>query len=131
MTGAVLVVASAPMAAGDFPVRDPSVSRRAFVAATGGLVVGFALPAIPSAKAKDTGGDFTGYLHISTDNTVRILVPGVELGQGVFTSLPKILAEELDADFAAVEIALAPGDEIFANPAKGRQSTGFSDAIGG
>ena len=95
------------------------------------MVVGFALPAIPSAKAKSTGGDFTAYLHISTDNTVRILVPGVELGQGVFTSLPKILAEELDADFATVDIALAPGDEVFANPAKGRQSTGFSDAVGG
>lgn len=111
---------------------SPEIHRRAFVSAAGGFVLGFTLPAGRAVAAKnESGGAFTAYLQIGVDNRVTILVPGAELGQGVFTSLPKMLAEELEADFDAVEIALAPGDEIFANPAKGRQSTGFSDAIGG
>ena len=113
---------------------NSSFSRRAFVAAgsTAGLLMGFAVPASRSAIAKgEETVAFSAYLSIGTDNTVKILVPGIELGQGIFTSLPKILAEELEADFDAVEVALAPGDETFANPAKGRQSTGNSDAVNG
>ncbi len=105
------------------------LSRRTFiVAGTAGLTVGFDVPGKAATKG---AADFTAYLQIGTDNSVRILVPGIEFGQGVFTSLPKILAEELEADFDAVEVALAPGDEVFANPNKGRQSTGNSDAIMG
>ena len=113
---------------------DPILSRRSLVVAggTAGLLMCFAAPTSRSAVAKgEEAVAFSAYLSIGIDNTVKILVPGIELGQGIFTSLPKILAEELEADFDAVEVALAPGDEIFANPAKGRQSTGNSDAVNG
>lgn len=111
---------------------EMKLSRRAFVAkGAAGLTLAFAIPTPRAAQAKGAAATFSAYLQIDTDNTVRILVPGIEMGQGVFTSLPKILAEELEADFDAVAIALAPGDEIFANPAKGRQSTGVSDAVMG
>ncbi len=109
------------------PTGSDGVSRRTFiVAGAAGLTMGFDMPA---KAAANEAAAFTAYLQIGTDNSVRVLVPGIEFGQGVFTSLPKILAEELEADFDALEITLAPGDEFFANPNKGRQSTGNSDAV--
>jgi isoquinoline 1-oxidoreductase beta subunit len=107
-----------------------ALSRRNFVGAgAAGLVLGFALPAARAAAAKGEGGSFTAYLAIAPDNAITIQVGGIELGQGIFTSLPKILCEELEADFATVTCEIAPADQAFANPAKGRQSTGNSDAV--
>ena len=66
------------------------------------------------------------------DNRVSIVVPGVEIGQGVYTTLPKIVAEEMDADWDLVEVRLATANPAYGNPAKeGRQSTGGSDATRG
>ena len=111
---------------------EVKLSRRKLIAGSAtGLTLSFTLPTGHAVQAKGTAASFSAYLQIDADNTVRIFVPGIEMGQGVFTSLPKILAEELEADFDTVEIALAPGDEIYANPAKGRQSTGVSDAVMG
>lgn len=114
------------------------LSRRGFLqtagVATGGLVVGLIAPAgctheQPPAPLVST--DLNAYVQISSDDTISIVVPGAELGQSVYTSLPKIVAEELEADWDQVVVRLAIGDESYNHPGKTRQSTGNSDAIKG
>ena len=63
------------------------------------------------------GAKLNAWVTIGTDNTVTILCPAAEMGQGVLTSLPLILAEELDADWSKVKCEFAP-----ANPKVYRQS---------
>lgn len=75
--------------------------------------------------------ELNAYVEISGDDVISIVVPGAELGQGVYTALPKIIAEELEADWSRVVVRLAMADEQYSNPAKERQSTGNSDAITG
>ena len=112
--------------------RQSDISRRMFVLTASGFGLGILDGPTPGvAHANKSGGSFSAYLTIHPNNRVVVQVPGAELGQGVYTSLPKILAEELEADFDDLIIELAPGDEVYANPAKGRQSTGFSDAVMG
>jgi len=108
-------------------------SRRGFMGTTaGGLTLAMTLPTTRSAAAKGEGAAYlSAYVQITPDDVVSVVVPGIEFGQGVYTSLPKILCEELEADFSRVEINLATANMAFANPAKKRQSTGNSDAIVG
>jgi isoquinoline 1-oxidoreductase subunit beta len=107
-------------------------SRRGFLGtAAGGLTLAIALPSaagVPAPKAASET-DISAYVRIGADDSVSIVVPGVEFGQGVYTGLPKILCEELEADWSRVEVRLATAAEPFNNPAKKRQSTGNSDAI--
>ena len=112
------------------------LSRRGFVQgaglAAGGLMVGLVAPAgctREQAAAPITAADLNAYIRISSNDEVSIVVPGAELGQGVYTSLPKIVAEELEADWDRVVVRLAHADKAFANPNKERQSTGNSDAV--
>ncbi len=112
-------------------IARPTFSRRGFVGSVSGLLLSCAMPAARAAEMRGAGGDFMAYLHIAPDNTIAIQVGGIEMGQGIITSLPKILCEELDADFALVTTSLAPADMAFANPNKKRQTTGNSDAIPG
>jgi isoquinoline 1-oxidoreductase subunit beta len=120
------------------------LSRRGFLQAAGlaagGLVVGVVIPAGCEMKPPPQGASTTAavetaelnaYVQIFSDDTISIVVPGAELGQGVYTALPKIIAEELEADWSRVVVRLAMADERFSNPAKQRQSTGNSDAITG
>src|SRR4029079_19143470 len=67
---------------------------------------------------------------IATDGTISIMSPATEMGQGSTTSQPRILAEELDADWAKVHIVPAPPvDAIYANPAFGMLYTAGSNAV--
>ncbi|MDX2141805.1 MAG: molybdopterin cofactor-binding domain-containing protein [Rhodospirillaceae bacterium] len=111
-----------------------SPSRRDFLgttaAAGAGLTLGFAAPASRQAKAVgEAETAMNAYVSITADDRVSIVVPGAEIGQGVYTGLPKMLCEELEADWSRVEIKLATASDAYANPAKKRQSTGNSDAI--
>jgi isoquinoline 1-oxidoreductase beta subunit len=104
----------------------PSVSRRRFLlgglAASGALVVGWGL-APPrqrlrgaSPLAVEAGAvALNGWVAIAPDGTVSVVVPRSEMGQGVNTALPMLLAEELDAPLANVRISQAPIDKIFGN----------------
>jgi isoquinoline 1-oxidoreductase beta subunit len=104
----------------------PSVSRRRFLlgglAASGALVVGWGL-APPrqrlrgaSPLAVEAGAvALNGWVAIAPDGTVSVVVPRSEMGQGVNTALPMLLAEELDAPLASVRISQAPIDKIFGN----------------
>ncbi|WP_426613499.1 molybdopterin cofactor-binding domain-containing protein [Bradyrhizobium sp. McL0616] len=115
-----------------------NVSRRALL--TGGLATGFLLAfhlplhaAGNEPEQKDaTDGKFAPNAFIRIDDTGRtvLMMPQVEMGQGVYTSIAMILAEELDADWSKVEVQHAPpNDKLYANPVFGLQATGGSTSI--
>jgi CO/xanthine dehydrogenase Mo-binding subunit len=105
-----------------------TITRRSFLRVTatlgGGMLVCFRLPAcaprgrsVESAGARlDTeaggdGGTLTAYFRIESDGGVTVMAHKVEMGQGTWTSLPMILADELDADWSRVTVTPAPYDE--------------------
>jgi CO/xanthine dehydrogenase Mo-binding subunit len=102
------------------------LSRREFVAAGvaagAGLVIGFYLPHKGSSD-KETFSP-NAYLRITPDNKVTIVVARSEMGQGVRTALPMILAEELEADWKQIEIEQAGASTLY-----GDQTTGGSASI--
>ena len=69
------------------------------------------------------------YLRISPDDTITVIVNKSEMGQGVFTSLPMIIADELEADWKKVKIVPAPAGAEYKDPVWGMQSTGGSTSI--
>ncbi len=100
---------------------QPRTTRRNFLIGTGavaGLAVGFALwpraRALNWAAAKDETV-INGFVKIGTDGRVVVAVPQAEMGQGVFTSLPQILADELGADWNTISVEPAPLHPMYAN----------------
>ena len=102
------------------------LSRREFVAAGvaagAGLVVGFYLP--HGGHSEKDSFSPNAYLRIAPDNKITIVVARSEMGQGVRTALPMILAEELEADWKQIEIEQAGASTLF-----GDQTTGGSASI--
>src|ERR1700681_501179 len=97
-------------------IETPQISRRGLLAGLGGLSFCLAFGAdgprlVASARA-DTGDavKVTPWVRIAPDGTITILTPGAERGQGSMTSLPLILAEEMDADWSKVVLEWAPAD---------------------
>jgi isoquinoline 1-oxidoreductase beta subunit len=103
------------------------LSRREFltagVAAGAGLVIGFYLPH-KGATASNNVFAPNAYLRIAPDGKITVMVARSEIGQGVRTSLPMILAEELEADWKHIEIEQAGASTLY-----GDQSTGGSASI--
>ena len=101
------------------------LTRRAFVGtgllASGALVIGVSIqPGNRSEKVAGLIADadehvFDIWIKISSDNTVTIIVPHAEMGQGVHTTLAMMLADELDADWDKVIISEAPAQEEYTN----------------
>ena len=116
----------------DTPTTPTQPGRRAFLQTGGALVVGFALP-LSGRAATHAGAAFTpnAFLRITPDNRVTVVCGASEMGQGVLTSIPMLLAEELDADWSLVGVEQAPVDKAYANPAFGMQATGGSATIRG
>jgi isoquinoline 1-oxidoreductase beta subunit len=85
------------------------------------------------ARADAAGGAFApnAWLRIERDGTVTVQVGSSEMGQGVMTAIPMMLAEELDADWSKVRSVAAPADKAFTNPRIGSQLTGGSTAVRG
>src|SRR3989454_1229161 len=111
-----------PSFAGEMPRRD---FLKLSVAASGGLLIGFYLPGMqPEAQ----GATFApnAFVRIGTDDSVTVTVNHSEMGQGVFTALPMILADELDADWAKVRFEPAPVDPVYNHPVFKMQMTGGS-----
>lgn len=119
-------------------------NRRAFLKGTGaGLVVGVMLPQMAKAAQKSgaaaalaTGemGDAAfapnAFVRIAPDNTVTVLVKHIEFGQGSYTGLTTLVAEELDADWGQMRSTSAPANvALYANTAFGVQGTGGSTAM--
>jgi len=120
-------------------IQEISTTRRAFLAGTGGLVIGFALMPKVSAFAAESGVQAGGpdslvtlntFVRIGTDDTVTILSKHIEFGQGPFTGLATLVAEELDADWGQMRAVHSPADDkVYANLAFGLQGTGGSSSI--
>src|SRR5215813_10571773 len=109
------------------------VSRRAFLqaAAVGsGLMLSLRLP-VGEAEAADAFVP-NAFIRIDSDGQVVLTMPYVEMGQGTYTSIPMLIAEELEVDLKQVRLEHAPADEkLYANPLLGVQATGNSNAIRG
>jgi isoquinoline 1-oxidoreductase beta subunit len=116
----------------------PDVSRRSLL--TGGLASGLLLAFHLPVRATNepvqppdiTDGKFAPNAFIRIDETGKttLVMPQVEMGQGVYTSIPMILAEELDADFSQITLEHAPpSDKLYGNPLFGIQATGNSNSV--
>src|SRR6266478_5077727 len=112
------------------------MERREFiklsVSASGGLLLGLYLPGLSKrAAAQSAANGFmpNAFVRIGTDERVTVIVNHSEMGQGVYTSLPMLLAEELDADWTKVGFESAPVDPKYNHPAFGMQVTGGSSSV--
>jgi isoquinoline 1-oxidoreductase beta subunit len=94
------------------------LDRRRFIAASAGLALAFRVGgAARTVDAQMLQMPLNIWVTIGTDNTIAIASPCAELGQGTFTSLPLIVAEDLDADWAQVRIVAPPAwDSVYGNP---------------
>ncbi|NHF73253.1 xanthine dehydrogenase family protein molybdopterin-binding subunit [Paracoccus xiamenensis] len=107
-------------------------SRRGFLAAGAGLMLSLTLP-LGRARAQTAAtGPFVpnAFIRIGTDDTVTVMIKHLEMGQGPYTGLATLVAEELDADWAQMRAEGAPADNgLYANLFFGMQGTGGSTAI--
>ncbi len=112
-----------------------SITRRDVLRVAGGsaasLCLGLDVVAASAEATRFGEPQLAAYLEITADGAVRIVTPELEFGQGVFTSLPLILADELGADWERVEVRQSWADEAFINPLKGIQATGRSMSVRG
>jgi isoquinoline 1-oxidoreductase subunit beta len=122
---------------------DTDVSRRGFIMGTAGLTFGISMAGWLTAKSSEVlaasgKSQVTAWVSIGADNSVVIMSPAAEMGQGISTGLPMILAEELDADWANVSVVQAPPiPKIFGNPGFGggvitvasRSTSGYWDKV--
>ncbi len=116
-----------------------NAQRRQFMVGAAGFTFGVAagVPAMFTGEVRAQAGSNSARLNnwvtIFTDGTVAIKSPAAEMGQGSLTSLPRIVADEMDADWSKVKIdAAAVGDKVFGNPGRGyHQYTAGSATVTG
>lgn len=117
--------------------KDVNINRRSFLqtstVAAGGLLVSLYLD-LPAFAAATQGPPPKVYppdafVHVKSDGKILITVNRLEFGQGVQTSLPMVLADELDADWSQVVPELAPAGDVYKDPAFGIQMVGGSGSI--
>jgi isoquinoline 1-oxidoreductase beta subunit len=100
---------------------------------SGGLILGFylPLPGSSSGASNPSGGSFmpNAFIRIGTDDIVTLIVNKSEMGQGVYTSLPMLLAEELEVDWSKVRVEPAPVDPAYNHTQWGVQGTGGSTSV--
>ncbi len=128
-----------PAGAAAAPAEPPrKLSRREFLRATGmaggGLMLAIGLPGggapAHAQQAQDKASTTPeAFVRIGADDSVTVLVNKLEFGQGVFTSMAMLVAEELDCDWSKVRAQHAPTAAVYAHPKFGIQSTGGSDSI--
>jgi isoquinoline 1-oxidoreductase beta subunit len=109
-------------------------SRRSFLktsaAVTGGLMLGFNLPGTQGeAMAAGTVHTPNAWVHIADNNIITLLSARSEMGQGVYTSMPMLIAEELNVDISQIKVAAAPPGEVYVNALLGGQLTGGSTSV--
>ncbi len=116
------------------------LSRRVLLTGSlaGGFLLAFHLPVRalapnePVQPPDDTTGKFApnAFIRIDQAGHTTLVMPQVEMGQGIYTAVAMILAEELDADFSSVVLEHASANEkLYANPAFGIQATGGSTSV--
>jgi isoquinoline 1-oxidoreductase beta subunit len=108
-------------------------SRREFLKAGaalgGGLVLGVTLPDRFGHAAATTTAMPNAWVKIGSDDAVTILCARSEMGQGVYTALPTLVAEELEVDLARIRVEIAPVGEVYVNSLLGGQITGGSTSV--
>ncbi|HEX7043103.1 MAG TPA: xanthine dehydrogenase family protein molybdopterin-binding subunit [Burkholderiales bacterium] len=116
--------------------KDIDESRRTFLkvaaVAGGGFAIGVMLPgaarfvgAAPAARPFEPNA----WIRITPDNVVTLIADKSEMGQGVYTAIPMLIAEELDVDWPRVRIEQAVASPVYANPFLGAQATGGSTSV--
>ena len=116
------------------------LSRRSFLKtsalAGGGLVIGFAVPvaarmALAQQAQAAAAASFApnAFLRIASDDSITVLLAHSEMGQGIWTALPMLIAEELDADWSKIKVEHAPTAKDYAHTGFGMQMTGGSTSI--
>ncbi len=120
---------------------NPSASRRDFIKLTataaigGGFLLGIGFPARSEVRdTLTTDAPFApnAFLRIDRSGKVTFVMPVIEMGQGTYTSLPMLIAEELEVDVDKVAIEHSPPDDkVYANPLLGAQLTGGSTSVRG
>jgi len=108
-----------------------TTTRRNFLkttsAVSGGLLMGVALPG--NLLAAGTLHTPNAWVHIADDNTITLLCARSEMGQGVYTSLPMLIAEELNVNLQTVKVDAAPPAAVYVNALLGAQITGGSTSV--
>src|SRR5580765_2771855 len=116
-----------------------TVSRREFVTVLattgGGLLLGYRVAGAPRAALAATASPSpsfapNAFIRIAADGAVTLIMPQVEMGQGVYTSMSMLLAEELEVATGQIRLEHAPPDnKLYANPFFGEQMTGASSSV--
>ena len=110
-------------------------NRRTFLKSTGavgsGLMLGIVVPVGSTGPAQAAGTLYTpnAWVHIADDNTITLLSARSEMGQGVYTSMPMLIAEELNVDLKKIKVAIAPPGAVYTNALLGAQITGGSTSV--
>ncbi len=114
-------------------LKTASLSRRKFLktssTVTGGLMMGVTLGLPLATQAAGTLYTPNAWVHIADDNTITLLSARSEMGQGVYTSMPMLIAEELNVDIRKVKVAIAPPGKVYTNALLGAQITGGSTSV--
>ncbi len=117
-----------------------NISRRTFIKATaliaGGLVIAFSIPEAKRflfQKVKDDAAEGktklpapNAFLRVGTDNSITVMLAHSEMGQSIWTTLPMLIADELDADWSKIKVEHAPAAPAYVHTAYGIQITGGS-----
>lgn len=116
-----------------------TLSRRDFLrtgAAVGsGLIIAIHLPGCAPRSRREEGGPVetpfapNAFLKVGTDGSVIVVVGYSEMGQGVLTAVPQLVAEELDVEWERVRVEQAPAGDAYFNPMFGMQGTGGSTTV--
>mgnify|MGYP000909111747 CR=1 FL=1 len=117
--------------------RHLDLTRRGFLRASatmgGGLIIALTLPGCDSKPAglhgAAAGGQPNAWLKIAGDDSITVLVDRSEMGQGVYTALPMLLAEELEIPFERIKVESAPAGDVYINKLLGGQVTGGSTSV--
>ena len=109
-------------------------SRRKFLRTSTGLVIAFSIAPRRGLKALQAAGAAKplpppdAFLRIGEDDTVTVLLAHSEMGQGVWTTLPMMVAEELECDWSKIRVETAPAAPVYAHTGYGAQMTGGSSS---
>lgn len=124
---------------GSAAMMSAEISRRGFLKSaaivSGGLVIALHLPGCgkPEKAAKSAGPvkmiEANAWLRIGTDSSITVLCDRSEMGQGVYTALPTLIAEELGVAPETIKVEFAPPGAVYVNSLLGAQATGGSSSV--
>ncbi|MDP9065195.1 MAG: molybdopterin-dependent oxidoreductase, partial [Pseudomonadota bacterium] len=109
-------------------------TRRGFLGAAAGLggtvMLTLTMPRLGTAEKRGSAGrQMNAWFVIGADNSFTVIVDRSEMGQGVYTALPTLLAEELEIPIGRIGVIAAPVGDAYNNPLNGGQVTGTSNSV--